>query len=108
MSVLVVGGDKLGNIKENLRTNGFNRIEHITGRRNSDRRLKIPDNMDLVVILTDFINHKVAEIVKAKSKKQNVKVLFSKRSWVYMEDIIKDFVESQEHYTNDIRKKCKV
>ncbi|WP_125153149.1 DUF2325 domain-containing protein [Clostridium rectalis] len=93
MSVLVIGGDRLGNIKDNLKNSGFDNIKHVTGRRNSDRKIDIPVKMDLVLILTDFINHKVAEIIKAKSKKNNTKILYSKRSWVHMEKVIKEFID---------------
>ncbi|MBU5484664.1 DUF2325 domain-containing protein [Clostridium sp. MSJ-11] len=93
MSVLLVGGDRLGNIKENLRKNGFDKIEHVTGRRNVHTKIKIPCDTDLVVVLTDFINHKVTETIKMECKKRNTKIVYSKRSWVYMECIIKNCIE---------------
>ncbi|KAJ51829.1 hypothetical protein BD780_000561 [Clostridium tetanomorphum] len=95
MSVLVIGGDRLGNIKDNLKNEGFDTIKHITGRKSSDRKIQIPENMDVILVLTDFINHKAIESIKIKSKKCNAKILYSKRSWVHMEEIIKDYVKKQ-------------
>ncbi|MBV4446616.1 DUF2325 domain-containing protein [Clostridium tyrobutyricum] len=84
MSILVVGGDRLGNIMDKLKKNGFNKIAHVTGRKKGDRKIKIPENTDLVLIFTDFIGHNMTEIVKEESRRNNVSVMFSKRSWSSM------------------------
>ncbi|MBC8060269.1 MAG: DUF2325 domain-containing protein [Clostridiaceae bacterium] len=85
MSILLIGGDSLGNITEKLIANGFEDIEHITGRKNDAKNFKIPRNIDLVMVLVDFVSHKLTAIVKEESKRSDVKIAFSKRSWTHME-----------------------
>jgi Uncharacterized protein conserved in bacteria len=93
MGVLVVGGDRICNIKEKLRQSGFDKIEHITGRKKSNRKVKISEKTDLVLVLIDYVGHNVTEVVKEESKRCDVKVMFSKRSWVHMEGFIQAFVK---------------
>ncbi len=93
MSVLVVGGDRLGNITEKLSENGFSDIRHISGRKSGDRNIKISQHTDLVVILVDFVEHQLTEIIKKESKRQGIKVAFSKRSWIHMENKIQQCIK---------------
>lgn len=93
MSVLVIGGDNIFNIKEKLKQTGFDKIEHITGRKKSDRKIKIPEKTDLVLVLIDYVGHSLTDIAKEESKRNDVRIVFSKRSWVYMENAIQDFVK---------------
>lgn len=86
MSILVIGGDKLGNIKGNLKMCGFEKIEHITGRKKGDLRFEIPLNTDMVLVLTDYVSHQLTEVIKKKSKKCNAKFLFAKRSWTHIQN----------------------
>ncbi len=96
MSVLVIGGDNICNIKEKLRQTGFDKIDHITGRKKSDRKIRIPEKTDLVLVLIDYVGHSLTCIAKEESKRSDTKIVFSKRSWVYMENAIQDFVKETE------------
>ena len=90
MAVMIVGADYLGNIEKNLRDNGMNIIEHLQGRSGSDRRtFRIPKAATLVVVFTDYINHSTAKNVKKQAKLQNVPVVFSRRSWLSLEQQLK-------------------
>lgn len=93
MSVMVVGGDKIGTILENLRGYGFDDITHVTGRKKSDVAYDIPCNTDVVLILTDFVSHKMSKTMKKKGKETNTKVIFAKRSWPHIEQNIKTFLK---------------
>lgn len=95
MSVLVIGGDRIQNIKDKLRENGFDIIEHVSGRKKSDKKVKIPYKTDLVLVLTDYVGHRVVELIKEESKKCDKKVVFSKRCWSCMEEPVKRYVEEQ-------------
>ncbi|GAB6138848.1 DUF2325 domain-containing protein [Halanaerobaculum tunisiense] len=79
MSVLIVGGDRLGKIPERLSQCGFNCIKHISGRKCQNCR--VAQEMDMVLVLTDYIGHNLCEKVKAKAKAREIPVLFSRRSW---------------------------
>lgn len=93
MSILLVGGDKLGNIKEKLTEKGFEDIEHVTGRKKSDKRIKIPEKTDLFLVLVDYVGHKLSQTIKEQSKKYDLRIAFSKRSWTCMEKTIQRCIE---------------
>ncbi|AYD40864.1 DUF2325 domain-containing protein [Clostridium fermenticellae] len=92
MSILLVGGDRLGNIVKRLKENGFDDIEHISGRKTKARKIKIPDKTDLVLVLVDFVEHELTEMIKRQSRKCGVRIAFSKRSWAHMEGSIQENV----------------
>lgn len=87
-----MGGDRLGGIKEKLNKNGFESIGHISGRKSSDKKVKIPQDTDLILVLVDYVGHSLTESIKKESKRNGIKVAFSKRSWVHMEKVIQGFV----------------
>lgn len=93
MSILVIGGDKLGNITQKLSENGFSDIQHISGRKSGDKKIKIPCETDLVLVLIDFIGHALMNNIKKESKKYGVKITFSKRSWTHIESNIHSCVK---------------
>ncbi|MEY8000239.1 DUF2325 domain-containing protein [Clostridium sp. Mt-5] len=93
MSILVIGADRLGNIKDKLKENGFNKIGHVSGRKKGDRKIKIPESTDLVLVFTDYIGHNISEIIKNKSKRSDVKIMFCKRSWSSMYKNIESYME---------------
>lgn len=80
-SLLVIGGNKLGSIPGNLKSIGFEEIMHLDGRKVQMVKREIPDNIDLILILTDFINHNLAKKIKDKACKKNVPICFARRSW---------------------------
>lgn len=82
MAVLIVGGDSLGVIKDGLKDMGFNKIYHITGRKKKKaRQLVIPQDINLILVLTDYTNHNLMESVKCKAKDKEVDCIFVCRSW---------------------------
>lgn len=90
MCILLIGGDNLGNITQKLMKSGFNDIEHISGRKKDAKNFRIPRNIDLVMVLVDFVGHQLTKVVKEESRKTNVKVVYSKRSWIHMEQKIQE------------------
>jgi hypothetical protein len=79
-SVLVIGGDRLGNICALLRNMGFTEIIHVTGRKPSDCRLTLPVQTDMILVFTDFINHNLAKHIKALAKQNQLPICFCRRS----------------------------
>ncbi|GAB6100204.1 DUF2325 domain-containing protein [Halanaerocella petrolearia] len=79
MSVLIVGGDRLGKIPERLSNCGFSCIKHISGRKCQNCR--VDRETDMVLVLTDYVGHNLCEKVKSKAKAREIPVLFSRRSW---------------------------
>ena len=80
-SVLVVGGDKLGNITKKLEYEGFKQVIHLNGRKVQMTRRDIPSKVDLILVLTDYINHNLSTTIKRKAQEREIPVCYSKRSW---------------------------
>lgn len=80
-TILIVGGDHLGNIKEKLEHLGFQNVFHIKGRRGSDVRLHIPKEVNMILVLTDYVNHNLAKIIKLRAKERELPIVFSRRAW---------------------------
>lgn len=80
-NILIIGADRLGNIETNLKDYGFGSITHINGRKVKMVHKAIPEQVDLILILTDYINHNLANVIKSKAKKRNIPTVFARRSW---------------------------
>ncbi len=77
--VLIIGGDHLGSIEQNLRGLGFSGVAHVKGR--TEKRVDIPAGTDLIVVLIDYVNHNLARWVKEQAKIRGLPIIFSRRSW---------------------------
>lgn len=77
--VLIIGGDHLGSIAQNLQSLGFTAIHHVKGR--TEKRVDIPVDTEMVVVLIDYVNHNLARWVKDQAKARNLPIIFSRRSW---------------------------
>ncbi|OPY62331.1 MAG: hypothetical protein A4E56_01422 [Pelotomaculum sp. PtaU1.Bin065] len=85
MSILVIGADHLGDIAVNLKNLGCHSLTHLKGRKNiNKRKLKIPEGTDLVLVMTDYVDHNIARCIRSTAKNLSVPVIFSKRSWTYL------------------------
>ncbi|QZY55385.1 DUF2325 domain-containing protein [Crassaminicella profunda] len=80
MTALIVGGDRLGSIPQVLNERGFEDYIHWTGRKKGMRNKTIPMNIDMIVVLYDFIEHNLANIIKKESKNMEVPCVFAKRA----------------------------
>lgn len=80
MTVLIVGGDRLGNIPQVLSDKGITNYIHWSGRKKGLRNKKIPRNIDMVIVLYDYIEHNLAKIVKNQSKSNKIPCIFCKRA----------------------------
>jgi hypothetical protein len=81
MTVMIIGGDHLGNISDQLKERGFNRIKHVTGRKNGAVTEMISGKLDLVLVLTDYVGTNLSKVVKDEAKKHDLPVVFARRSW---------------------------
>ena len=80
MTVLIVGGDRISNIRDFLGAHGYQTINHWAARRNSDCHKVIPKNTQLIVVLTDFLNHGMAKRLRKDATQLGLPVVFSKNS----------------------------
>lgn len=81
MSVLIVGGDHLGSIPKELDKMGVDNIRHITGRSGQKVHGGIPETMDFIIVLYDFVNHNLTYKIKKIAEGKGVPVIYAKRSW---------------------------
>jgi len=85
MCILVIGADHLGDIENNLKSMGCQSLTHVKGRNYLHRRsLQIPKGTDLVLVMTDFVNHNISCSIREKAKSLSIPIIFSKRSWSYI------------------------
>ncbi len=80
MTALIVGGDRLGNIPDVLKEQGIEDYIHWSGRKKGMRKMSVPCNVDMVIVLYDFIEHRLTEIIKEQTKTMNIPCVFSKRA----------------------------
>ncbi|MCE7910623.1 MAG: dihydroorotate dehydrogenase [Candidatus Brocadia sp.] len=90
MSVIIVGGDHLGSIPRELDKIGITEIQHLTGRGGQKMRGKIPENVDFIILLYDFVNHNLAYKVKRLAVNRKIPIIYAKRSWSSIYQKIKD------------------
>jgi hypothetical protein len=88
-SLLVIGGDRIGTILKNLEGEGFGEVIHLNGRKKKMVRTDIPRKVDLILVLTDFINHNLTGSIKRKAQESGIPICFSKRSWCFIREEIK-------------------
>ncbi|WP_425060037.1 hypothetical protein SCACP_06810 [Sporomusa carbonis] len=82
MSVVIVGGDHLGNIEKKLREIGANNLIHVTGRKAKHRNsIKLPREAAFVLVFTDYVNHCTASMIKEEAKSLDIQTIFAKRCW---------------------------
>ena len=81
-SLMIVGADHLGNIPKKLEGIGYNDIVHVNGRKSQMVKYKIPEHVDVILILTDYINHNLSSVIKQKAKDIGIPIRFAKRFMV--------------------------
>lgn len=79
--MLIIGGDQLGIITKKLEGEGFKEVIHLNGRKKQMIRKEIPKDINLILVLTDYINHNLSTVIKRKAQEQGIPICFSKRSW---------------------------
>ncbi len=102
MSVLIIGGDNLGNIYDNLLGVGATSITHIRGRKEKggkEARKLLPKQFDLMILFHNFANHQLARMAKKEAKKREVPIIYSRRSWRSIQ------VELKRHFPRLVKMK---
>lgn len=92
-SLLIVGADHLGNIVDKLSNYGFDDVQHITGRKTQSVKKAISEDTDLILVLTDYVNHNLSKVIKQKAKEQELPICFAKRSWCSISQALCEYRE---------------
>lgn len=80
MAALIVGGDNIESIKEELKAQGIRQITHWSGRKHGDKNNVIPRNVELIVVLVNYVNHSLSCKVKKEAKRLNLPVIYNKNA----------------------------
>ena len=80
MNALLIGADRLGNIPNLLMEKGIHDYTHWDGRKKGMRKMKIPKDVDMIIVFIDFIEHRLTEKIKEIAKEEDIPCIFSKRA----------------------------
>lgn len=83
MNVLIVGGDRLGNITREIKKEEVVQITHWTGRAKYFQNKPIPSNVDKIVLFYDFVNHNLMKNVRKQSKMYKIPIIYAKRTLLH-------------------------
>lgn len=84
MSVLVVGGDRLGEITAKLKLLGYTDVRHLSGRKKGHFSVDLPCHVDVILVLIDYVSHGLAEKVKEEARGRGIKTVFARRAWSHI------------------------
>lgn len=108
MSVLILGGDKIDPIRKILMELGVSDIIHWTARNQKNGRKKdkvIPSKVNLVVMLTNFLNHNAMKHYRSEAKSKDLPIVYSTRN---VECVKEAFIKtlSELDQNSEICKQC--
>jgi len=84
MAALVIGGDKIDSIKDELFAQGETDVAHWDGRKHGEKNNVIPKNTQRIVVLTNYVNHSLVGKIKKEAKRLNIPIEYTKNSRRYM------------------------
>lgn len=80
MTTLVIGGDRIEAISRDLQVHGLTDVEHWSGRKPADARRTIPASIDLVVVVTDQLNHSMLYNATLRATRLDLPIIYTRRS----------------------------
>lgn len=80
MTTLVIGGDYIETIRRDLATHGLTDVEHWGGRKPADARRPIPARVELVVVVTDQLNHSMLYNATLRATRLDLPIVYTRRS----------------------------
>lgn len=84
MATLIIGGDKIDSIKDELFAQGVTNIAHWAGRKHGDKNNVIPKNTQRIVVLTNYVSHSLVGKIKKEAKRLSIPIQYTKNSRRYM------------------------
>lgn len=74
---LIVGGDQIDSIKQELKNYGITEIDHWSGRKVGDGKRVIPHETKLIVLITDWISHQFTHKIKQNAAKRGLQIIYT-------------------------------
>jgi hypothetical protein len=79
-TALIIGGDRVDRYKSYLYGRGYASVTHWDGRRNSECHRRLPQTLDLVVILIDQVSHGLLYKMRRQADERSLPVIYTQRS----------------------------
>ena len=79
MSILIIGGDKIGKLETLVRSLGATKTVHWDSRSKSVTNKQIPVGTDGIIMLIDFLRHNSMTYFKGAAKKEDIPVMYVRR-----------------------------
>ena len=79
-AALIIGGDRVDRYKSYLHERGYASVTHWDGRRNSECHRRLPQALDLVVILVDQVSHGLLYKMRRQADERSLPVIYTQRS----------------------------
>lgn len=101
MSLLILGGDKIDPIINLLTNLGVDDIVHWTARNQKNGRKKakkIPLKVEMVLMLTNFLNHNAMLHYRAEAKTKGLPIVYSTR---HLDCVKSEFIKVVEGLNSD-------
>ena len=76
-TALIVGGDQIDGIRKVLTSYGMTKINHWSGRKAGDGKKVIPTDTELIVLVTDWINHNFTHKIKQTAARRGVRIIYT-------------------------------
>ena len=76
-TALIVGGDQIASIKQELKNYGITDINHWSGRKVGDGKKVIPHDTKLIVLITDWISHQFTHKIKQDAAKRGLRIIYT-------------------------------
>lgn len=80
MKALIVGGDRVNSLKQQITANGYAEIKHWSGRKKKYCDYIISGHTQLIVMVYDYISHSLAIAVKNKANRLGIPLIYCRNS----------------------------
>lgn len=79
-AALIIGGDHIERYRSFLYERGFVSVTHWDGRRKSECHRRLPQALDLVVIMVDQVSHGLLYKMRRQADDRHLPVIYTQRS----------------------------
>ncbi len=98
MAILIVGGDYVTSFKHVLAAQHSLQVEHWDGRKKEFNKRSLPNKIRLVVVICDYVSHRLALSIKEKAKQRGIPLVFCHRSVNELRNKLLNFNQIDKEY----------
>ena len=101
MAILIVGGDYITSFKHLVANQHSMQVEHWDGRKKEFNKRSLPNKIRLVVVICDYVSHRLAHSIKEKAKQRGIPLVFCHRSVNELKHKLHDIYQTDREYCCD-------